>query len=115
VGRKMAGMRWHVGFLRSVWATLEVVFRNVRHQINRRITLPLSQITNNYRSIAIAVCALITISLTYAKAPTKVEPIKHPIPALIMLLKDYPRMGAVHKLYNANGVGWGGVGVQGLL
>jgi hypothetical protein len=39
----MAGMCWHVGFLRSARATLEVVFRYLRHQINRRITfiLPL--------------------------------------------------------------------------
>jgi hypothetical protein len=38
VGRKMAGMCWHVGFLRSAWATLEVVFHYLRRQINRRIT-----------------------------------------------------------------------------
>jgi hypothetical protein len=41
MGRKMAGMCWHVGFLRSARATLEVVFRYLRRQINRRITLPL--------------------------------------------------------------------------
>jgi hypothetical protein len=41
VGRKMAGMYWHVGFLRSARATLEVVFRYIRRQINRRINIPL--------------------------------------------------------------------------
>jgi hypothetical protein len=30
----------HVGFLRSARAILEVVFRYIRRQINRRITLP---------------------------------------------------------------------------
>jgi cyanate permease len=34
----MAGMCWPVGFLRSARATLEVVFRYIRRQINRRIT-----------------------------------------------------------------------------
>jgi hypothetical protein len=36
----MAGMCWHVGFLRSAWATLEVVFHYLRRQINRKISLP---------------------------------------------------------------------------
>jgi hypothetical protein len=40
VGRKMAGMRWHVGFLRSALSTLEVVFRYLRRQLNQKITLP---------------------------------------------------------------------------
>jgi hypothetical protein len=37
VGRKMAGMFWHVGFLRSARATLEVVFHYLARQISRRI------------------------------------------------------------------------------
>jgi hypothetical protein len=36
----MAGMCWHVGYLWSARATLEVVFCYLSRQINRRITLP---------------------------------------------------------------------------
>jgi hypothetical protein len=39
--RKMAGTCWHVGFLRSARATLEVVLRYLMRQINRRITFTL--------------------------------------------------------------------------
>jgi hypothetical protein len=49
----IAGMCWHVGFLRSARATLEIVFHYLRRQINRRITFtyPSSSFVMTYREI----------------------------------------------------------------